>query len=259
MAFRKDRVSFTTSAATGSGLLIPRTDVIEVIGFRIVSTGDTTTRVTLTDADGRVAFTNAGDINYTVLKDTVIGLDATGSGSGGWTLVDSTGAAGTIALGNGLPARGPLTVGWSNGTSGDVITADIYYKFPLAKKSLTLTSPGATVAGTVYLPSQFAQVIGFSALVTGSDTATRIQLSDGDSRVFYLDAADVDYTARKNFSIGLDDTLTSLTPQHLDGTGVAATATSAAPLPVVKSPITVTWSNDGTVGDVLSVDLYARI
>src|SRR6185436_10737979 len=244
MAFESRRVSFTTTGTTGSALLIPRTDVVEVIGFRCVSTGDTGTRVTLTDADGRVAFTNAGDINYTTLKDTVIGLDATGSGSGGWTLVDSTGAAGTIALGNGLPARGPITVGWSNGTSGDAITFDLMYKFPLTKKSITLVSPAATVSGTLQLPSRFAQVIGFSALLTGADSATRIQIADADGRIVYLDAADVDYTARKNFSIGLDDTLTGLTPQHLDGTGVAATATSAAPLPVVKSPLTVSLVND---------------
>lgn len=258
MAFRKDRVTFTTSAATGSALLIPRSDFIEIIGFRCLSTGDTATRVTLTDFDGRVAYADGADVNYTTQKDTLIGTDVTLPTSG-WTLKDSTGAAGTIALGNGVPARGPVTVAWSNGTSGDSITFDLYYKFPLTKKTVVLTSTGSTVSATTQLPSLYNQVIGFSAVTPGGDNATRIQLQDADSRTFFLDAGDKDYSSRVNVTIGYDDTLTGLTPTHLDAAGNAATATSAAPLPVVKAPITVSWINAGNNGDVLTVDLYARI
>ena len=264
MSLDRRRVQFTTTGATGSGTLNCASDFIEVIGFRCISTGDATTRVGLVDADGRSLFLDAGDINYTVQKDTVISYDNTAPGAQTGIAIgptDATGAALTLGVAAALPARNPITVNWSNGTSGDVVTFDLYYRYPLWKNSITLVVPGtpATVSGTLNLRSKFAQVVGFTALLTGTDTATRVQIADADSRTVYLDAADVDYkTAKIHRVFGQDDTLTGLTPQHLDATGVAATATAAAPYPVVRGPLTVSLVNGGTAADSIAIDVLYR-
>jgi len=257
MAFDKIRVSGTVG--TAGTLTVPMPWAFgEVVGFRATAVGDTAARIKITDGDARVLFLNAGDIDYTTTKDTLIGLDDTSTGLAG-VLYDSTGAAATIPGGRGVIAKSPLIVDWSNGTAGDTLTIDLYVKGPIWKQTTTITvpNPAATVTASATLRSKFAQVPAFSALLTGTDTAVRIKMTDADSRVFYLDAADKDYkTAKIHRHVVYDDTLTGLTPQLLDATGVAATATAAGPLPIVKSPITLEVSNGGTAGDVVTHDLY---
>jgi hypothetical protein len=259
MPYDKRRVSGTVGAS-GSLTTPLASDFAEIIGFRALSTGDTATSITITDGASRVLYKDAADKDYTAQKDTIIGLDDTSTGLAG-VLYDSTGAASTIPGGNGAAAQSPITVTWANGTAGDTLTFDVYYRYPMWKASTTLTvpNPAATITGLVPLRSKFGQVLAFRALLTGTDTAVRIKMTDADSRVFYLDAADKDYkTAAINRHLVYDDTLTGLTPQLLDATGAAATATAAGSLPIVKSPITVELSNGGTAADVLSLDIYYR-
>ena len=260
--YDKRRLTITAGGATTTGTLNLASEYVEVIGYRATAVTDTTTRVNLTDARG-VMFLDAGDIDYTTVKDRVIGLDDTMTGLTAFGTVggavDSTGAARTIGNGQGLLALNPITVTWLQGTAADILTFDLYYRYPVLRKSLTLTvpNPAATITGSISLDRKYTQVVGFSALLTGTDTAVRLKITDADSRVVYLDAADKDYkTAEVHRQIGLDDTLTGLTPQHLDATGTAATATSAAPVPVVKSPLTLEISNGATAGDTIRLRMF---
>jgi len=265
MAFNRTRVQFTTTGTTGSATVPLSSDAAELIGFRCLSTGDTSTRVKLTEgASGAspiptVVYLDAADVNYTVQKDTLIAQDDTATGLGMTTgLLDSTGAAATIAGGNGVAVRSPIQVDWSNGTSGDAVTLDLFYRYPLyvAERTITVPNPAATVTDTFALRAKFARILGFTALAS-ADTSTRIGIADADTRTVYLDAADKDYTTTlKRMTLTYDDTLTGLTPQHLDATGAAATATSAAPLPVVRSPLTVTYSNNATAGATLTLKIF---
>lgn len=252
----------TTTGSTGQVVMPLKFDVAELIGFRCVSTGDTSTRLKITEngaaSDATILFLNAGDIDYTTAKDTLIALDDTVTGLGSAALADHTGAAATISGGQGPWARSPIVFDWSNGTSGDVVTIDLFYRGPLYTQTQTITipNPAATASATFNLRSKFARVKGFTAL-SSADTGTRIQITDADSRTVYLDAADKDYTTVvKRTTLTYDDTLTGLTPQNLDATGVAATATSAAPLPVVRSPLTVSQVNNGTAGATCVVKLF---
>ena len=264
MAFARTRVQFTTTGATGTTTVPLAADAAELIGFKCLSTGDTSTRLKLTENAAAaspgptIVFLNAGDIDYTTAKDTLIALDDTTTGLGLTALVDSTGAAATISGGNGIAVRSPIQVDWSNGTTGDAITLDLYYQYPVyvAERTITVPNPAATVTDTFNLRAKFARVLGFTALVS-ADNATRIGIADADSRTVYLDAADKDYTTtvKKNV-LTYDDTLTGLTPQNLDATGVAVTATSAGPRPVVRSPLTVTHSNNGTASAILTLKVF---
>jgi hypothetical protein len=248
-----------TSLAQTVGL---KWDFAEVIGFRFTNVTDTGTQIEIKDADARIVYKDAADKNYTTgaPTDKVISLDVTTTGLS-VTPADSTGAAVTVGLGMALPVKSPLTFTWSNGTAGDTGTLNVYTRGPISRQNLTLTvpTPAATASGTMALGCRYAQVLGFSALLTGTDTAVSLKAVDADSRVFFLDAADRDIkTARQNIFFALDDTLTGLTPQQVDATGAAATATAAAPYPVVTSPLTLSVLNGGTAGDVISWDVYYR-
>jgi len=122
--------------------------------------------------------------------------------------------------------------------------------------SLTVPNPAATVAVTANLAADFVRILGHKVLLTGTDTAVRLRLTDADSRVFYLDAADKDYkTAAITTPIILDDTTTGLGPAAFDAVGVAASAGQGGSLPVVKNPLEIAVVNGGTAGDVISVTL----
>ena len=128
------------------------------------------------------------------------------------------------------------------------------------KKNVSLTTTSADVSTTVALGAAYGRVHAFDILSTGTDTAIRLKLTDADAKVFYLDAADKDYdTARIHTVISDDDTRTGLTYTPRDATGAAVTATFTQPVPVVKSPITVSIINGGTVTDTVDVNLYVEI
>ena len=267
MPFERTTVSGTVGA-TGTLTIPLKWPAAELIGFRAVSTGDTSAIIKLTENAAAaspgptVVFLDAGTIDYTTAKDRVIGLDTTATGLGQTTgLLDSTGAAASIAGGYGQVIRSPLQIDWSSGTAGDTLQIDIDYAGPVfsVDRTITTPNPAATVTDTFALRTKFAQILGYTNLTTG-DNATTVQIKDADNRVVYADAADKDYTVNtlKRMALTYDDTLTSLTPQHLDATGVAATATSAAPHPLVKSPVTVSIVNDSTAGGVARFTLFYR-
>jgi hypothetical protein len=258
MSYARIRIPATVVGATGGFNLAMPSEFVEVVGFKATATGDTAARLALVDADSKSVFANAGDIDYTTAKDTIIGMDTTGSGSGGWSPVDSAGNTLAIAGGQGVPARGPIRANWTNGTAGDTLALDLYVRYPLWRQNIVLT--GASSNGTMTLRQKFSQITAISAvLTTGTDSDSQLEIRDADARVVYKEAStNRDYSARKNLLLAYDADLTGLTPQHLDGTGVAATATSAAPLPIVRSPLTVLYSG-GTADEVLSVDVFYRV
>jgi hypothetical protein len=93
-------------------------------------------------------------------------------------------------------------------------------------------------------------------LSVGTDATMRLRLTDADSRIFYLDAADKDYDTAKIYTpLGLDDVSTGLTTLAYDSVGAGVAAAQIAPMPVVKSPIEVAIINGGTAGDIITVDL----
>ena len=125
------------------------------------------------------------------------------------------------------------------------------------RRSITLTvpNPAATITGTLNLRSTWCRPIGFHILSVGTDATERLRLTDGDSRVFYLDAADKDYdTAQINTLILNDDTTTGLSVVAQDSVGAAVSAGQAGGRPVIKNPIEVAVINGGTAGDVITVD-----
>ena len=255
MGLNRTRVSGTVGA-TGTLTAPLSSDYVELIGFKATAVGDTSAIIKLTDGAGRILFLDAGTIDYTTAKDRVIALDDTVTGLTSAALSDSTGAAATISGGQGLMAKSPLIVDWSSGTAGDTLTVDLYYRFPLWAQTFTIPVAGATATQTQALRSKYAQIIGFKATIP--ETTVRVQIADADSRVVYLDAADKNYSAGVlRSTLTYDDTLTGLTPQQLDATGVAATATSAAPLPVVRSPITVSVINDSNT-ETAVVEVFYR-
>lgn len=124
---------------------------------------------------------------------------------------------------------------------------------------LTVPNPAATVSGTLDLGVDYAQIIGISALTVGTDAATRVSVTDADSNVVFLDAADRDYdTARVNLLPNVDDTTTGLSFVPRDATGAAIGAGKAGgmPIAIVKNPLTVALINGGTAGDTANIKFY---
>jgi len=122
--------------------------------------------------------------------------------------------------------------------------------------SLTVPNPAVTVTQNMVLRSDWVRPLNFKVLLTGTDTAVRLRLTDADSRIFYLDAADKDYkTAAVYTPMATDNVVTGLGPVSYDLTGVAAAIAQTGPMPVVKSPIEVAVVNGGTAGDVIALEL----
>jgi len=118
--------------------------------------------------------------------------------------------------------------------------------------TITIPNPAATQVTTLNLRSDFVRPLAFNILSTGTDATMKLKLTDGDSRVFYLDAADKDYDTARIFTPFLtDDVTTGTGPKATDSTGVLAAVAQSSPNPVVKNPIAVEISNGGTAGDVV--------
>lgn len=120
---------------------------------------------------------------------------------------------------------------------------------------------------TIGLGALYGQVHGIVArnfassamAAAGTDAAVKVRLIDGNSDIFYLDAADRDYaTAELTLAIGSDDTATGLNVTPVDSTGAASTAGSGH-VPVVKSPVTVRIVNGTTATDYFSIDLLVEV
>lgn len=93
----------------------------------------------------------------------------------------------------------------------------------------------------------------------GTDDAVRIKITDNNSDVVYLDAADRDYkTAEVTTNPTQDDTSTGLGVVPTDATGAAATAGAGAPI-IMESPVVVSVVNGGTATDFMTVDLIVEV
>jgi len=121
---------------------------------------------------------------------------------------------------------------------------------------VTIPNPAATQTTTFNLRSTYIRPINFKILSVGTDATMRLRMTDADSRIFYLDAADKDYdTAAIYTPLATDDVTTGTGPKLYDSVGVLAAATQLGPMPVVKNPIEVAIVNGGTAGDVITLDL----
>lgn len=134
-------------------------------------------------------------------------------------------------------------------------------------KTLATLVGSAGALGTVGLGAKYGRVFGFRArnwassakAGAGTDTAARVRLTDANSDIFYLDAADRDYaTAEVTIAFALDDTVTGLNIVSVDATGATATA-GAGVHPVVQSPITVDIVNGGTTTDYFEISLLVEV
>lgn len=93
----------------------------------------------------------------------------------------------------------------------------------------------------------------------GTDTAVKIKITDANSDVVYLDAADRDYaTAEVTLLPTADDTATGLGITAVDATGAAATAGAGGPI-MVQSPVQVVIVNGTTATDFMTVDLFVEV
>jgi len=128
--------------------------------------------------------------------------------------------------------------------------------FDRRSATLVVPNPAATVTQTMNLRSNYCRLLGFNILSTGTDTAMKLRMTDADSRIFYLDAADKDYdTARVYTPTFMDDVTTGQTPKLYDSTGAVVAAAQDGPMPVIRNPIELAIVNGGTAGDSINVVL----
>jgi hypothetical protein len=273
MSYERLEVSATIpTAATSIAVTAPlKTDWGALLGLRglVTSGSDTSTILQIADGDGKIAYLDAAGKDYkTAAIDRLVVPDDTQTGLTGYTLpFDLTGVA--IAAGEGAGGfplmKSPLTITWSSGTAGETILVWVYYRssFDRVRTVITVPNPAATVTASIPLPAKFTRVQGFRALAS-ADTTSQIEIKDADSRIVYKDAADKDYTTAGGvFKIlSPDDTLTGLTVINNDLTGAVLDGTAlqqgSAGTAVVKSPLTVTYSNNATANATLTLDLIVE-
>lgn len=139
-----------------------------------------------------------------------------------------------------------------------------------------VTTAATTVLGTISLGAPYGRVLGFRAscwasaakAAEGTDAAQKIQLTDADGRIVFLDASDRDYGATSgptpstdgtNVFFGQDETATGLSDLHVDGTGAALSSQAGQKGAICKSPVTVTVLDAGTATDYVEVSLYVEV
>ena len=126
------------------------------------------------------------------------------------------------------------------------------------KRNIQLTVPAtpATVTTGFNARSEFIRLLAFDILLTGTDTAVKLRITDADSRIIYLDAADKDYkTARIFTPLVTDDVTTGTTVVANDSVGVAVAAAQHSPMPVCRAPLEIAIINGGTGGDVIDLNI----
>lgn len=118
----------------------------------------------------------------------------------------------------------------------------------------------------VGLGASYGRILGFNArnyassakASGGTDTSIKVKITDGDSRVVYLEASARDYTTEKAVRFAADDTSTGLDPLVVDATGAAITAGGGQGV-IAKSPVTVALVGGGTATDYFSIDLLVEV
>ena|SRR5438128_2477436 len=130
-----------------------------------------------------------------------------------------------------------------------------------------LTATPTAQIGSLGLGVPFGKLLGIRARLwasaaktsAGADPAVRLKVTDGNSKVIYLDAADRDYaTAEVDLNISQDDTATGLGITPVDATGALATAGAGAPV-WGQGPFVVSVVNAGTATDFMAVDLIVEV
>lgn len=116
------------------------------------------------------------------------------------------------------------------------------------------------------LGAKFAKLLAIRArnwassakAAAGGDTAVKIRITDANSDIVYLDAADRDYaTAEITLLPTQDDTATGLGVTPVDATGAVATAGAGGPI-ILEGPVLVAIVNGGTATDFMTVDLIVE-
>jgi hypothetical protein len=266
-----DRRSFSLTvpnpAATVTENFNARSDYIRPLGFSVLLTGtDALVQLRLTDADSRVCYLDAADKDYktATIYTTPLATDDVTTGTGP-KLYDSVGVlAAATQLGPMPVMKSPIAVSIINGTTaGDVISLTFDYEYGVfGANSFTMpVAAGNTSVFTTNLKSRYAQILGFKAQQTaGASTTVQLEIKDADGRIVYKDAADKDYTTALDKILLLDPTVTGMTrvvPRQNTGASYQA-GVGRAELPLVRSPITFTLTNDELNTAVIAATVYYK-
>lgn len=134
-----------------------------------------------------------------------------------------------------------------------------------------LVSADPVDLGTIGLGAKYGRLVGIRArnwassakAAAGTDAGVRIRVTDNNSDVVFLDAADRDYkTAEVTLQVGgPDDTTTGLGVTGVDPTGaaIAASEGGAGNGVLMESPVTVRVVNGTTATDYMTVDLLVEV
>jgi len=134
-AFGAKTFSLPTAAATTSTKTVSLdAKFAQILGFKALSVGtSTTTRLSISDADGKIVYLDAADKDYdTAALDKSLIIDATVTGLTGVVPRNNTGAAIQAGVGRIEPplVRSPITMtATSQDGNDEVVTATVYYKF----------------------------------------------------------------------------------------------------------------------------------
>ncbi len=131
MAIKKRTGTITVSGTTGHVDLNLGAAYASLLGFSCVSVGTSTTqKLTITDADSLIAYTDAAARDYdTAQVNTLVAVDNTVTGAATtWVGSDNTGAA--AATGEpfpSIPMRSPVIVSVAESVGGnEVLTVSVY-------------------------------------------------------------------------------------------------------------------------------------
>jgi hypothetical protein len=132
-----------------------------------------------------------------------------------------------------------------------------------------LLTSATTTLPTLGLGAKFGRLVAIRArnyassakLAAGADVLVKLKITDNNSDVVFLDAADKDYaTAELTLYPIVDDTVTGLGIAAVDATGAAAAAGESAGVGIVlESPVTVQVLNGATVTDYFECQLIVDV
>jgi hypothetical protein len=92
----------------------------------------------------------------------------------------------------------------------------------------------------------------------GTDNAVKIEITDYNGNIVYLDASDRDYKTAEVVLLPTQDDTAAGAALPVDATGATATAGAGGPI-VLESPVRVAILNGGTATDFMTVDLIVEV
>lgn len=135
-------------------------------------------------------------------------------------------------------------------------------------EGLLLTTDTDLTPNPLNLGAKFVELLEIRArnfasaakAAAGADVLVKIEITDNNGDVKYLDAADRDYaTAEVTLAPVQDDLATGLGVTPVDATGTARAATEGATSPIVlESPVRIAILNGATTTDFMTVDLIVK-